>query len=224
MQITIEGLWSYFTDNWAYLLEKTGEHLVIFVISWIIAIAVGVTIGIVSTRPGKERLGKSLLTITGAAQAIPSIAVIALVFIFMGIGPLPAIFSLFLYTLVPITFNTASGLLSVSPAVKEAAKGMGLTPMQILFRIEIPNSIPAIASGIRTAAIINIGTTTIASAIGAGGLGEIIFIGMRLMSGVRIMAGAIPVAILAITIDIALGQVERMILPKGLEISKNRNA
>ncbi|HPE68725.1 MAG TPA: ABC transporter permease [Thermotogota bacterium] len=217
---SVAGLGAFFVERFSYIMEKMAEHLFIFIVSWIAAVAVGLLIGIIVTRPGKEKVGQVILAITGAAQAVPSIAVIALVFLFMGIGPLPALFSLFLYSLVPIVFNTASGLLNVSPAVKEAAKGMGLTPLQILFKIEIPNSIPAILSGVRTAAIINIGTATIAPAIGAGGLGEIIFIGLRLMDGVRIMAGAIPVAILAILVDFGLGFVERWVNPKGLQISK----
>ncbi len=209
-------MFSYLFDNLGYVLEKLREHVLLFVVSWAIALVVGLTIAIISTRPGKERLGRVLLSVTGAAQAVPSIAVIAIVFIFMGIGPAPAVFALFIYSLVPITFNAASGLMSVEPALKQAARGMGMTNAQILFRIEIPVSIRAIASGARSAATITIGAATIASAIGAGGLGEIIFIGLRLIKPEMILAGAIPTAALAIAVDGVLAGVEKLVASPGL--------
>jgi osmoprotectant transport system permease protein len=129
-------------------------------------------------------------------------------------------FALFIYSLVPVTFNTASGLMNVSPDMKEAAMGMGMTKNQILFKVELPTSIPAIASGIRTAAVINIGTAAIAAIIGAGGLGEIIFIGLRLMDVSRIFAGALPVAVLALVVDALLALLEKAIMSDGLKLSK----
>ncbi|MFP4362347.1 MAG: ABC transporter permease, partial [Spirochaetia bacterium] len=162
--------------------------------------------------------GTILLSITSAAQAVPSIAVIAVVFIFVGIGSTPAIFALFLYSLVPIVFNTASGLLSVPNATKESATGMGMTKRQILTKVELPISVPSILSGVRSAATINIGTATIASAIGAGGLGELIFIGLKLMREEMIIAGALPAALLAILIDTALAFAESGITSKGIKL------
>ncbi len=214
------ALFSYLFDNIPYILEKTWEHLYLFLISWSFAVITGIIIGILSSRGGKEKIGRVVLSITGATQAIPSTAVIALVFIFMGIGALPAMFALFIYTLVPVTFNTASGLINCSPDMKEAALGMGMTKRQILFKVELPTSVPAIASGVRTAAVINIGTAAIASMIGAGGLGEIIFIGLRLMDVSKIFAGALPVALLAISIDALLALAERAIMSEGLLLSK----
>lgn len=214
------ALFSYLFDNIPYILEKTWEHLYLFLISWSFAVITGIIIGILSSRGGKEKIGRVVLSITGATQAIPSTAVIALVFIFMGIGALPAMFALFIYSLVPVTFNTASGLINCSPDMKEAALGMGMTKRQILFKVELPTSVPAIASGVRTAAVINIGTAAIASMIGAGGLGEIIFIGLRLMDVSKIFAGALPVALLAISIDALLALAERAIMSEGLLLSK----
>lgn len=213
-------LFSYFFENIPYILEKTWQHFYLFLISWSIAVVTGIFIGIISTRPGKEKIGRGVLAVTGATQAVPSTAVIALVFIFMGIGALPAMFALFIYSLVPVTFNTASGLMNVSPDMKEAAMGMGMTKNQILFKVELPTSIPAIASGIRTAAVINIGTAAIAAIIGAGGLGEIIFIGLRLMDVSRIFAGALPVAVLALVVDALLALLEKAIMSDGLKLSK----
>jgi osmoprotectant transport system permease protein len=215
-------LFSYLFENFPMIMEKTWEHFLLFLISWSIAVAVGIAIGIFSTRPGKEKIGRVVLSITGATQAIPSTAVIALVFIFMGIGALPAMFALFIYSLVPITFNTASGLLNVSPDVKEAATGMGMTKSQILWKVELPTTIPAISSGMRTAAVINIGTAAVASIIGAGGLGEVIFIGLRLMNVSKIFAGALPVSLLAIFVDIILGILEKRIMSEGLILSKSK--
>jgi osmoprotectant transport system permease protein len=213
-------MFNYIVDNFSYLLEKLREHVMLFLFSWVAALVVGILIGIVATRKGNERSGKILLAVTGAAQAVPSIAVIAIAFIFMGIGATPAIFALFIYSLVPITFNTASGLMGVQPALKQAARGMGMTNMQILFRIEIPVSLRPIASGARSAATITIGAATIASAIGAGGLGEIIFIGLQLMKTDMILAGALFTAALAVTVDGLLALVERLLISPGLAVEE----
>lgn len=207
---------NYLTQNADYVLEKLGQHVMIFIESWILAMAIGLAIAIISTRPGNERIGKILIAITGAAQAIPSIAVIALSYIFLGIGAAPAVFALFIYSLVPITFNAASGFLNVEPALKKAARGMGMTNLQILFRIEIPVTVRPIMAGARSAATITIGAATIATAIGAGGLGDIIFIGLRLMKLDMILAGAVVTAALAVAVDAVLAGVERLALSPGL--------
>ncbi len=217
----MQALIDYYRYNMEYFLIKLWEHMYIFLFSWSLAIVVGLIIAILSTRPGRMKIGNALLTITGFSQAVPSIAVIALVFIFVGIGLRPAVIALFIYSLVPIVFNAASGLISVSSGMKEAAKGMGMTNRQILTRVELPASIPAILSGIRSAATINIGTTTIAAAIGAGGLGEIIFTGIRMMNFTRILAGAIPTAIIAILVDMLLAVVEKKITSKGLLLGEH---
>ncbi len=217
----MQALIDYYRYNMEYFLIKLWEHMYIFLFSWSLAIVVGLIIAILSTRPGRMKIGNALLTITGFSQAVPSIAVIALVFIFVGIGLRPAVIALFIYSLVPIVFNAASGLISVSSGMKEAAKGMGMTNRQILTRVELPASIPAILSGIRSAATINIGTTTVAAVIGAGGLGEIIFTGIRMMNFTRILAGAIPTAIIAILVDMLLAVVEKKITSKGLLLGEH---
>ncbi len=207
---------TYLTENWSTVLEKLGQHVTISMESWLVAMIVGLAIAIISTRPGNEKIGKVLIAITGAAQAVPSIAVIALSYIFLGIGAAPAIFALFIYSLVPITFNAASGLLNVDPALKKAARGMGMTNTQILFRIELPVTIRPIVAGARSAATITIGAATIASAIGAGGLGDIIFIGLRLMRLDMILAGAVVTAALAVAVDGILAGLERLIISPGI--------
>jgi len=217
----MQALFDYYRFNMEYFLIKLGEHMSIFALSWAMAIAVGLLIAIASTRPGRMKIGNALLTVTGFSQAVPSIAVIALVFIFTGIGFRPAVLALFIYSLVPIVFNAASGLVSVSSGMKEAARGMGMTNGQILRKVELPASVPAILSGIRSAATINIGTTTIAAAIGAGGLGEIIFTGIRNFNFTIILAGAIPTAITAILVDIVLSVVEKRVTSKGLQLAEH---
>ncbi len=212
------NFFSYIAQNWNYIGIKALEHLYLFAASWAISIVVGMMIGIYVTRPNRERGRRIALTITGMAQAVPSIAVIALVFIFMGIGAAPAIFALFLYSIVPITFNTASGLFGIDKGMLEAAKGMGMTNRMILWKVEIPNAIPTIFSGIRNAAIINLGTATIASAIGAGGLGELIFIGLGTFKYEMILAGAIPVSIIAVLIDLILEIIQNKITSEGLKL------
>jgi osmoprotectant transport system permease protein len=206
----------YLQDNSLYVLQKFWQHFYLFLVSWAMAVVAGLAIAIIATRPGRRRFGTALLSVTGAAQSVPSIAVIAVIFIFLGIGAAPAIVALFVYSLVPITFNSASGLLGVAPGMKMAARGMGMTNRQILWKVEIPVSIDAIASGARSAATINIGTAAIASAIGAGGLGELIFIGLRVNRPVLILAGAIPAALMAVLVDTVLAGVQRLLTSEGL--------
>ena len=207
---------AYYQENAVYVIQQFWQHFYLFFVSWILAVVVGLIIAVVATRPGRRSFGTALLSVTGAAQSIPSIAVIAIVFIFMGIGASPAIAALFLYSLVPITFNSASGLFGVDAAMKQAARGMGMRNRQILWKIELPVSVAAIASGARSAATINIGTATIASAIGAGGLGELIFIGLRVNNPTMILAGAIPAALMAMLVDTILAGVERLLTSEGL--------
>ncbi len=211
------GLFGYIIQNPGRVLEKLYEHIIIFGISWAVAVLIGIVISIMVSRPGvKPRVTDTVVGITSAAQSVPSIAVIAVVFLFTGIGMVPAIIALFLYSLVPIIFNASSAFKTIDPALKEAARGMGMSSRQILWKVEIPLIIPQLFSGIRTAATINIGTTTIASAVGAGGLGELIFIGLRLINTSQIFAGAFPAALLAIFIDILLSRLERRITSEGV--------
>lgn len=211
-------IFSFMFQQPYYVLDKLWQHFYIFLFSWSIAVVIGVSIGIFATRPGRERMGRVVLSVTGAAQAVPSIAVIALVFLFTGIGALPAIIALFIYSLVPIVFNTASGLISVSDGVKESARGMGMTNLQILFKIELPLSLQTIWAGMRSSATINIGTATIAAVIGAGGLGEIIFIGLRVMDTSMIFVGAMAAAALAIVVDTILAVAERFVVSEGIRL------
>ena len=211
---------NYYLENFNKILRLFYQHFCLFIISLIIAIIIGVILSIIATEEGREKLGKVIVSIAGAAQAVPSIAVIALVFIYVGIGVTPAIISLIVYSLVPIIFNTTSGILSVPQDIIEAGKGMGFTRNQILWKIKIPIAAPVIMGGIRSAATIIIGTAVVASVIGGGGLGDLIFIGLRLNKPEALFAGAFSSALMAIIIDIILARAEKIITPKGLKIKK----
>ncbi len=211
---------NYYLENFNKILRLFYQHFCLFIISLIIAIIIGVILSIIATEEGREKLGKVIVSIAGAAQAVPSIAVIALVFIYVGIGVTPAIISLIVYSLVPIIFNTTSGILSVPQDIIEAGKGMGFTRNQILWKIKIPIAAPVIMGGIRSAATIIIGTAVVASVIGGGGLGDLIFIGLRLNKPEALFAGAFSSALMAIIIDIILARAEKIITPKGLKVNK----
>jgi osmoprotectant transport system permease protein len=192
------------------------QHLYLFFISMLFALIIGISIALLVTRPGKEGIGSLILTLTAATQSVPPVAVIAVVFIFVGVGGLPSIIALVFYSLVPVIFNTTSGLLSVPSDVIEAARGTGLTDRQILLRVKMPLSTQVIMAGIRSAATINIGTATVASFIGGGGLGDLIFMGLKLYRADMILTGALLVAILAILVDSILKQIELKLVPIGL--------
>ena len=197
------------------------QHLTLFGISTLFAIVVGMVVSIISTSEGNEKIGRVLLSISGMAQAVPSIAVVALVFLFVGIGMKPAVIALILYSVVPIIFNTSSGLLSVNVKTIEAAKGIGYTNSQILWKIKMPIALPVIIAGIRSAATINIGTATIASVIGGGGLGDLIFIGIKLQRSHITIIGAVLTALLAVIIDTVIQGVGNTITPRGLKVGTN---
>jgi len=218
-------LFEFILNNPGRVLEKLQEHFIIFIISWLFAVFVGLTIAIIISRKNfKPKVSDAVVSFTGAAQSVPSIAVIAVVFLITGIGMEPAIIALFIYSLVPVVFNATSAFKTISPALKEAATGMGMSDRQILWKVEIPVILPQIFSGIRTAATINIGTTTIASAVGAGGLGELIFIGLRLIDTSQIFAGALPAALMAILIDFLLNFLQNSITSEGLKLEIAQNS
>ncbi|MEK7790727.1 MAG: ABC transporter permease, partial [Deltaproteobacteria bacterium] len=154
-------------------------------------------------------LAQPILVAAGLLQTIPSIALLAFMIPLFGIGMKPAIAALFLYSLLPILRNTYTALTTISPALKEAALGIGLHRYESLYFVELPLSLPVIVAGIRITAVINIGTATLAAFIGAGGLGEPIVTGLALNDTHMILAGAIPAALLAIVIELFLEAIER---------------
>jgi len=214
------NLFQYISGNYNRIFSLFVEHFFLFLFSLIITTVIGVTLSIIATDEGREKVGKVIVSITGAAQAVPSIAVIALIFIFVGIGKTPAIISLIIYSLVPVIFNATSGILSVPKEIIEAGKGMGFTKKQILWKLKIPIAIPVILGGVRSAATIIIGTAVIASVIGGGGLGDLIYTGLKLNRPEALVAGAASSALLAIIVDQILAYIEKLITPKGLTVTR----
>jgi len=196
------------------ILQKTLEHLKITFIALILSIIVAVPLGMVLYI--YSSVSKPILYFAGLLQTIPSIALLAFMIPLFGIGIVPAVWALFLYALLPILRNTAIGLYSVDPLLKKVATGMGLTTWQKLKYIELPLSAPTILAGIKTAAVINIGTATLAAFIGAGGLGDFIVTGLALNNTKLILEGAIPAALLAIAVEFMFELVEKFFIPKHL--------
>nr|WP_321502127.1 ABC transporter permease [uncultured Dethiosulfovibrio sp.] len=211
---------SYLRSHGDQVWEAFTTHIMLFGASMFFAIFLGMVIGIFVAADGNRRVGNVVLTALGAAQATPSIAVVALSFLFVGIGAAPAIIALVVYCLVPIVFNVVSGLLGVPEEAVEAARGLGMTDRQILWKVKMPLASRVIMSGIRSAATINVGTATVAAVIGGGGLGDIIFSGLKMERTEAILVGAGLSALLAIAIDGCFGQLERRLVPKGLTIEK----
>jgi osmoprotectant transport system permease protein len=202
-----ESLWQFMHQQSAKLLQQTVQHIGLTFISLLIAILIGLPLGIYITRH-KGAAGLVLGT-AGVLQTIPSIALLGFMIPLLGIGPLPAITALFLYALLPIIRNTYTGIGGVDPGVKEAAVAMGMTSTQRLFRVDLVLAFPVIMAGIRTATVINVGVGTLAAYIAAGGLGEFIFGGIALNNTNMILAGAIPAALLAILLDFLLSLLQR---------------
>lgn len=200
------------------------EHLWLTAVSGSLAIVVAIPLGILLSRPSMARWAESAMQVLNIGTTIPTLAVLALSMSLLGIGVVPAVFGLFVATLLPITRNTYTGLKGVSPALKEAASGVGMSPAQRLFRVELPNSLYVIFAGIRTALAINIGTVPLAFLIGAGGLGELIFTGIDLYDPVMMLAGAIPTAMLAILVDALIAFIAFVFVPRGVNPARKAHA
>jgi osmoprotectant transport system permease protein len=196
------------------LLRTTGEHLAMVLVAVAAAVAVGVPLGVLSTR--SVAAGHLLLGATGVVQTIPALALLVFMIPLLGIGARPAIAALFLYGLLPIVRNTHAGLTGLSPELRESADSLGLPLAARLWRIDLPLATPSILAGIRTSAVITVGTATLGALIGAGGFGQPILAGIRLASVPLTMEGAVPAALLALAIDGSFGLAERVVLPRGL--------
>lgn len=205
----------YFGKEWNTIWQLTVEHLNLTLLAVILAIIVGVPLGILLTR--HRFLASPVLSLAGVIQTVPSLALLGFLIPLMGIGAKPAILALFLYALLPIVRNSYVGIDNVDPPIIEAGRGMGLTDLQILFRVELPLALPVIMAGIRTSTIINVGMATLCALIGAGGLGQMIFRGISMVNSSMILAGAVPAAILALALDFLLGLAEKLLSPRGLK-------
>ncbi|MDH3217803.1 MAG: ABC transporter permease subunit, partial [Candidatus Krumholzibacteria bacterium] len=201
-------------DFWRTLVRRTAIHLKLTVIALIAGMLVAMPLGVLIYR--MDRLARPVVYVAGILQTVPSIALLALMIPLFGIGAVPAIIALFLYALLPILRNTATALFSIDPILRKVAVGMGLTGGQRLRHIEIPLAAATILAGIKTAAVINIGTATLAAFIGAGGLGEPIVTGLALNDTGLILEGAIPAALLAVLTELVFEGIERLMIPRHL--------
>ena len=200
------------------LRRWTLRHLELAGVSLLLSILIGIPLGIAASRGGV--VGQVILGFTGAVQTIPSLALLALLvpLPFFGISVRTAIAALFLYGLLPIVRNTATGLQDIAQPVRESAIALGLEPSSRLWKIYLPIASRSILGGIKTSAVISIGTATLAALIGAGGLGEPILSGLNLNDHVTILEGAIPAAVLALLVQWSFDLLDRLLIPKGLRL------
>jgi osmoprotectant transport system permease protein len=204
----------FFSQHANEILQATIEHVWLVGATMVLAVAIGVPLGIIVAR--RPWLSKPILGSANVAETIPSLALLGFLLPIPWLGDRAdrlTITALTLYALLPIIRNTVAGITGVDPAVREAARGMGLTGRQILFQVELPLSISTILAGVRVATVLTIGIATIAAAVGAGGLGEFIFRGLAMVNDQLILAGAIPAAILALGADFLLSVMERLLRP-----------
>ncbi|GGM37689.1 glycine/betaine ABC transporter permease [Paraliobacillus quinghaiensis] len=204
----METFLNVWQDRQGMVFEKILEHLQLSVISLLIAIVIAVPLGLILTR--YQKIAESIIGVTAVLQTIPSLAILAFLIPFLGIGTAPAIVALIIYGLLPILRNTYTGVKEVDPALIEAATGMGMNSYKRLVKIELPIAVPVIMAGVRTSMVLIVGTTTIAALIGAGGLGELILLGIDRGGDINlIILGAIPAALLAIILDFILRLFEK---------------
>ena len=208
------SFWDFLSRNSGQILTLLGEHLTLVGVSMLLAVLIGVPLGIwLARRPRDGGLAaKLILGAAGVAQTIPSLALFGFLLPVPWLGARAgrlAIAALTLYALLPILRTTFAGIRGVDPAVREAAIGMGMTARQLLIEVELPLALDVILAGVRVAAVTCIGVATIAAAIGAGGLGEFIFRGVASVSNALILAGAVPAALLALLVDFSLGRAEQ---------------
>lgn len=194
----------------------TAQHIELVLISGGLAIIAGIPLGVWLSRPDMQKRAETIMQGLNIGTTVPTLAILALSMSFLGIGMLPAVFALWLATLLPIVRNTYAGMRAVPAFLKEAATGMGMVPSQIMFKVELPNALFVIFAGIRTALTINVGTVPLAFLIGGGGLGELIFTGIDLDEINMMLAGAVPVALLAMATDFIIGQAQYWLIPRGV--------
>lgn len=200
--------------RWPEILSATGEHLTLSSISLLAAGMVALPLGIFIAR--RPNWSGPVMGVANVIQTIPSVALLGFMIPVLGIGNVPSAAALALYALLPLLVNTYTGIIKVDPAILEAARGMGMTPRQMLWMVELPLALPVILNGVRTAAVGVIAWATLAAIIGGGGLGQLIVRGLARAKPDMILAGAIPAILLALVVDYGLGGLERRIIPRGI--------
>ena len=217
MQIPVpeKSAWMDFRRVLDRLSKTTFEHLYLVLFSLTLAILIAIPLGILSAR--SQAVGNIVLATVSVIQTLPSMALLVFMIPLFGLGPVPAIAALFFYSLLPIVRNTYTGLTQISPAIRESAAVLGLPSVAQLRLVELPLALPSILSGIKTAAVINVGTATIGALIGAGGYGSPILTGIRLSDVGLILQGAVPAALMAIGAQAMFGWGEKHLVSPGLK-------
>src|SRR5712692_2236665 len=205
-------LFRFWISHRAELAALVAQHILIVAISTIVAIAIGVPLGVFAAR--RPRLSAPVVGVANILQTVPSLAMFGFLLpvpLLGGVGPRAAVVVLILYGLLPIVRTTIAGLNGIDASIREAGVAMGMTPRELLRQVELPLALPSIVAGVRVAAVVGVGSATIAAAIGAGGLGEYIYRGLSMVDTTVILAGAIPAALLALAVDAALLWLEKQL-------------
>ncbi|HEM6115915.1 ABC transporter permease [Streptococcus pluranimalium] len=211
---TLEQFFYYFSQNGSYILSQFLSHFLISIYGVLLASVVGIPLGIIIAR--KRHLRGFVMGIANVLQTIPSLAMISIIMLALGLGTKTVVATVFLYSLLPIISNTYAGIANVNDDLVDAAKGMGMTKKQRLFMVELPLSLSVIMAGLRNALVVAVGITAIGAFVGGGGLGDIIVRGTNATNGgAIILAGSLPTAVMAILSDIGLGALQRFLEPKG---------
>jgi osmoprotectant transport system permease protein len=197
----------YIIANFDRILGSSQRHLEICGLSLLFAIGIGIPLGIIATR--SRLLQPLILGSIALIYTVPTLAMFGLMIPFFGLGMVPAVIAVTLYSLLPVVQNTYTGIINVPPAAREAATGLGMSSAQILLRVELPLSLVVLSGGIRLAVVNAVGIGTLASLIGAGGLGDLIFRGISTVSPTVVLAGSIPVVLMALVADLGLKQLEK---------------
>ncbi|MBW3632985.1 MAG: ABC transporter permease [Chloroflexi bacterium] len=207
---------TYILDNQDRFLELLSEHVQLTVLSVVIGLLIALPLAVVASR--FELLAKPLTWVAAIGQTIPSIAILGLMLPFLGTGFVPSLFALTIRAILPIFLNGYVGIRSTDPAIVDAARGMGTSETQLLVMVQLPLASPILFAGIQTATVQNIGLATLAAFIGGGGLGDLILQGLAMVDPPVLLAGAVPVALLAMAAEVGLGRVQRLVVPTGLQV------
>lgn len=202
------------------LLERTGEHLALSASAVGLALVAGIPLGVLIAR--RPRLSRWVLAVCNVIQTIPVLAFLGMMIPLTGLGTTTAVITLFAYSLLPIVQNTCTGLRQVDSGIIEAARGMGMTRLQVLRMVQLPLALPVLITGIRVATVTTLGSASVMSLVGAGGLGKVIFTGISRVNNQMVLAGALPAALLAVLADVGLGWLERRLTPRGIRVETAR--
>ena len=210
----------FILENYSQILSKIGEHFFISMSALLLGVIVAIPLGLLIAR--SKKASSFVIGVSSVLQTIPSLALLAMMVPLFGVGKVPAIIALFIYSLLPILRNTVLGMESVNKDIVDAAKGMGMTPFQLTFDVKVPLSVSVIMSGVRLSAAYVIAWSSLAAYIGAGGLGDFIFNGLENLDFPLLLAGTVPITIMALLIDVLFAQIEKKLVPS-FSSSKKEN-